>query len=398
MRGEQFSPSIASGIGCHVCAAPKVDMIPGYERFHRVTSDCRPWPSGGRLCVCPACGCVQQMADQVWQSEIEQIYQNYSIYHQADGAEQSVFEPISGQASSRSAYLLERLSSHVQIPATGRLLDIGCGNGALLRAFNRIAPHWSLAGTELNDKYRSVVESIGGVKKLYTCEPDQVPGTFNFISMVHVLEHIPAPKDFLVRLWSKLEDGGILVVQVPDYLQNPFDLLIADHSTHFTAMTIPGLIESAGYNAVTLATNWVPKELTVVARKTKSPSIKWKASLFSGSDAVLGSLQWLQGVVKAARELSMLGHFGLFGTSIAATWLFGALETSVGFFVDEDPNRVGKTYLGRPVYHPSEVPHDSLVFIALPTKLAENIKSRMGQSGFRFNCGLPPSFPIGGGS
>ena len=165
MKEKQDSPLSASGVRCHVCAGSAVDMVPGYEVFRRVTSDCRPWLRGGRLCVCQACGCVQKVTDHVWQSEVERIYEAYSVYHQSDGAEQSVFEEDSGRASSRSARLLERLNSHVQLPETGRLLDIGCGNGALLRAFGRFAPLWSLVGTELNGKYRPIVESFDGVKR-----------------------------------------------------------------------------------------------------------------------------------------------------------------------------------------------------------------------------------------
>ena len=68
-------------IRCHVCASPAIDMVPGYELFRRVTSDCKPWPRGGRLCVCRTCGCVQKVMDPAWQSEVETIYEAYSIYH-----------------------------------------------------------------------------------------------------------------------------------------------------------------------------------------------------------------------------------------------------------------------------------------------------------------------------
>lgn len=370
--------SKVSEVFCHVCASPAVDPIPGYELFRRVTSDCQPWHKGGRLYACRACECVQKMTDQVWRCEVEEIYQAYSIYRQADGAEQAVFDVDSGQPLSRSVRLLECVYSKVQLPETGRLLDLGAGNGALLRSFSRLFPTWSLAATELNDKYRLVIESIVGVEALYTCPLDQIPGTFNLITMIHVLEHITAPGDFLATLWSKLDFRGLLVVQIPNYLQNPFDLLIADHCTHFTVATASALIQSLGFEVISVGSDWVPKELTIVARKTEQKSkIHMHVSTVNPVASAARSLQWLETVVTTARGLATLGNFGLFGTSIAATWLFTELEGMVDFFLDEDPNRLGKTYMGRPVLHPCHAPQGSRVLIALPTEIAESIKTRM---------------------
>jgi 2-polyprenyl-3-methyl-5-hydroxy-6-metoxy-1,4-benzoquinol methylase len=391
MKEQQTSHMSALDIRCHVCGESAVDMVPGYEMFRGVTSDCRLWHKGGRLCVCRVCGCVQKVTDHVWQSEVNKIYQAYSIYHQSGGAEQAVFGVASGRASSRSERLLECLYSHLQLPETGCLLDVGCGNGALIRAFSRFAPLWSLAGTELNDKYRLVVESIDNVRALYTCPPDQVPGTYTLITMIHVLEHVLAPKEFIVRLKDKLEDGGLLVVEVPEFLQNPFDLLIVDHCTHFTVATAAELIQSAGYEVILVTTDWVPKELTIVARKAGYCQMNRADHMSSLSfESAVRCLQWLKSVIVAARQISANGTFGLFGTSIAGTWLFGELEESVSFFVDEDLNRAGKTHMGLPIYHPRDVPRGSHVFIALPTRLAENIQARMAASKYGFNCYLPP--------
>ena len=388
---EQTSHMSALGIRCHVCGAPAVDEVPGYEVFRGVTSDCKPWHREGRLCVCRTCGCVQKATDYVWQSDVEKIYQAYSIYHQSGGAEQTVFEEVSGRASSRSERLLECLYAHLQLPKTGRLLDVGCGNGALLHAFGRFAPLWSLAATELNDKYRSVVESIDRVEAFYTCPPNQVPGTYNLITMIHVLEHILAPREFITGLKDKLKDDGLLIIEAPEFLQNPFDLLIVDHCTHFTVATAAELIQSAGYEVILVTTDWVPKELTIVARNAGGRQMnRTRVVTSSPLETAARCLQWLESVIATARQISARGTFGLFGTSIAATWLFSELGESVSFFVDEDLYRVGKTYMGHPIYHPHDVPGNSHVFIALPTRLAANVQARMAALKYGFNCYLPP--------
>ena len=384
MTTDAPSNTPVSADHCHICNGLDVTIIPGYEMFCRVTSDCKPWPKGGRLLICKTCGCLQKAIDQVWQSEIEGIYNAYSIYHQSSGVEQSVFNQVSGSSASRSARLLEHLGTHLKLAKTGRLLDIGCGNGALLRAFNNIAPEWRLVGTELNEKYRDEIENIRGVESLQACSPESVPGEFDIITMIHVLEHIPEPAVFLEKLSAKLKPDGILMIEVPDYLRNPFDLLIADHSTHFTSETLAGVIFKAGYEVVLATRDWVSKELTLLAKKTDRVRLDSIATHAAGQSQAVVCIDWLNQVVASARQLSAANLFGIFGTSIAATWLYGELSGLPAFFLDEDLSRVGRDYMRLPVYHPKDAPPGSHVFIPVPANHGQTLKARL--EGMMPNC------------
>jgi 2-polyprenyl-3-methyl-5-hydroxy-6-metoxy-1,4-benzoquinol methylase len=375
---------------CHVCAGPGVQLFSKYEQLCRVTSDCKPWPRGGRLGACTFCGTVQKPIDAAWQAEVAQIYREYTIYHQSNGAEQAVFDTASGRSSLRSQRLVEMVSARLQLPTTGRLLDLGCGNGAFLRAFSAAQARWALAGLELDDKYRETVESIPRVEALHAGDPKDVPGKFDFISLIHALEHIPNPRGYLEQTWNKLKVGGLMLVEIPNFLENPFDLLVADHSSHFTPTAVKEVVHSTGFEVLFVATDWVVKEQTVIARKVGEDAVKHNMKGASGAAAAGRAVGWLLSVVEAAQEQAGRGRFGLFGTSITATWLTGELGEAVQFFVDEDPNRVGKTFMERPVYHPSQVPGDSNVFLGLPRQLAESVKQRIGKPGVSYH--LPPPF------
>lgn len=388
---------LVSEVRCHVCAAPSLEEVQGFARLCRVTSDCKPWPSGGRLFICDECRSVQKLIDLEWLTEIERIYKDYTIYFQSEGVEQAVFDGTSGQAALRSVRLLEALAAHVKLPETGRLLDLGCGNGAMLRAFSQFATGWTLAGVEMSEKNRVAVESIERVEAFYTCQPEQVPGTFDLISMIHMLEHIPNPGEYLLKLQDKLNPGGLLLIQLPNYLENPFDLLVADHASHFTAQTAAELIGRCGYEAKAVATDWIPKELTVVARKAerdeRAQAVTNNARLKADSLTMTKeAVRWLEETRKRARLCASKGSFGIFGTSIAAMWLFAEMEDAVSFFVDEDPSRVGRTIMGRKIYHPSEAPTGSHVFIALTTMLAELVLKRVERPDVNFY--LPPALPV----
>jgi len=387
-------------MACHLCGAAGLIEFTNFRGFRRISSDCRPWPAGGRLCACSSCGGVQKLVDDVWKNEVEYLYAGYAIYDQAEGAEQAVFNQSSGEALSRSQRLLTALRNAIALPSEGRMLDVGCGNGAMLRTFSAAAPGWSLAGTELGDKYRRLVESIPGVESLYTCPPAEVPGQFDVITMVHVLEHIPEPATFRVRLLPKLATGGLLVVELPHHVANPFELLIADHCTHFSAATASALLERSGLEVLSVADNWVPKELTLVARRpvsSASPDASPAgppASARDWQDCVGQRIGWLGQISAMAHALASQREIGLFGTSIAGTWLFAELEGAVGFFVDEDPNRAGKRWQGRPVYHPRQIPQGACLMIPLPSVLAESISHRISRPDLEI-C-LPPPMTASG--
>jgi trans-aconitate methyltransferase len=374
---------------CHVCGQVLLKLSPDYPKFKRVTSDCKPWPKGGQLGVCEACRCVQAMTNDAWREEITNIYRAYEIYHHGGGKEQHVFEQSSGAASSRSDRLVSMLATLPVHPLSGRLMDIGCGNGAFLTSFGRAFPNWEMEGLEWDDKYRSPVESIPGVKNLYSGDVSLVPGNFDAISMIHVLEHIESPLSLLQKVKKKLTPGGLLIIQLPYFVENPFELFVADHATHFDRVTVRSLLEQAGFQVSVVETTWVSKELSIVAY-----NLPPKASSESAhaSPQLSSILNWLKSVIDRAQAVaSESKNFGIFGTSIAGTWLFNEIGSSVRFFVDEDTNRIGRHYLGLPVLHPTEVPAESDVYVGLAPMISSSVVRRIQSKGARYH--EVPQFP-----
>jgi SAM-dependent methyltransferase len=373
---------------CSICGRGTLEEVVEYRGLRRVTSDCRPWPAGGRIGVCGACGAVQKPADNEFLTEIDEIYRTYTIYHQAAGAEQAVFEQSSGLPASRSVKLLDTFRRHANLKSTGRMLDVGCGNGATIRAFRQVAPGWTKAGTEFDAKYRAEVESIPNTEPLHVGPVENVPGSFDVITMVHVLEHIVDPIAVLEKLHGKLSPGGLLLIEVPHHPENPFELLIADHRTHFTADSMTRALAAAGFEIVSVAEDWIPKELSIVARPapgrvTPPPAVDAAAA----RARIAASISWLRQTAQELLDLGSTGRIGLFGTSIAGTWLAAEAGGQVAFFVDEDPARTGRMYLGRPVHSPADVLPGSQVFVGLPPAVASGICARLARSGVEF---IPP--------
>jgi len=362
---------------CHLCGG-RLESLLGYPVAGQVTSDCRPWQGKTLLAVCQACGTVQKPLTPEWHREVAEIYAAYAVYAQALGGEQRSFDAGSGANCSRSQTIVRWLQIRADLPDTGTLLDIGCGNGSFLHAFRQAYPHWQMIGAELDDRNRAVVESMPGVIKLHTGSLEQLSERFDLIVMIHALEHIPEPREFLVRLDDLLEPSGSLLIEVPDLETSPFDILIADHCTHFSKKTLRCAVVSAGHRVSSLVDDCVAKELTLLANGTQKECMDTSQPKKHPEDFYYASnhLHWLHLLLEQAMAIE--GNVGIFGTSISATWLASALEGRVNFFVDEDSNRIGNYHLGMPIFSIQQAPPDLPILMPIRRDIAQAIKGRLG--------------------
>ncbi|QGY39373.1 methyltransferase domain-containing protein [Pseudodesulfovibrio cashew] len=359
---------------CIVCRTPSLEFAEAYRTLPRVGSDSRPLPPGGSLGRCPVCGTIQKVMDDAFQAECEMIYSSYVMYGQStQGTEPTVFD---GRPDARSAKLVYALGKSMDLPDSGSLLDVGCGNGNLLRAFRAAHPGWELSGLELDDRHREAVEAVCGGGSLLTGELAGVAGTFDLITAMHVLEHLAEPVEFLGLIKDRLSSEGALVIQLPLWRENPFDLVVADHAVHYDAVSLLHVLDRGGFKPVFLSEEIVPRELTVIARPGKGPWDRGKAA-GPGLDAALGWLAAVRDMAARAMESAGKNRFGIFGTGNAAMWLTGALGEA-GFYVDDDPSRQGTNPMtGRPVYAPEATPEGSTVVICLPPELSAAIYQRV---------------------
>lgn len=66
--------------------------------------------------------------------------------------------------------------------------------------------------------------------------------------------------------------------------------------------------------------------------------------------------------------------FHVFGTASASEWITNYLDQWEGCFVDEDPNRQGKTLLGYRIVSPSSIEEGQFVFVPFAHEQSDHIK------------------------
>ncbi len=103
------------------------------------------------------------------------------------------------------------------------ILDVGCGSGGLLRRMQRYG-FSHLTGI---DPYTSIEADESGFR-IMRAELTALNGSYDFIMMHHVLEHLPDPQLSLEELRARLRPGGRLLVRIPVAASEAWRLYGAD--------------------------------------------------------------------------------------------------------------------------------------------------------------------------
>lgn len=370
---------------CHFCRH-ELPVTGARRSLPRVTSDCRPAARTGALVVCPECCLTQTVVADDWRDAAVQAYRDYAIYEAAGGAEQKVASHAGLQ--SRSNVIVDRLAELQMLPASGRLLDFGCGNGGFLGAFAARFQGWKLDGAETDDRHIETLRAIPSFRRLYGVETDELPDKYDAISLIHVLEHLEDPAAVLATLRSKANPGCLLLVEVPSWRTNPFALMIADHASHFTPTSLHMVVGAGGWSCCVVQDNWVPKELSLTATNDGQSSSHFVPADYAEEKQALElAVDWLDATMdEAERIASSAENFGLFGSAIAATWLYQGMADRVRFFVDEDPQRAGRTHLGLPILTPDQVAADAEVFVGVSPVIGSALMKRLGSGPGRYHA------------
>ena len=137
----------------------------------------------------------------------------------------------------------------------GRVLDIGCGRGFLLRAFQ--ARGWEVAGTEVSEAAAAHAQRklnlpvlVGTLDELPLAE-----SSFDAAVMWHVLEHVERPNDALRTVNRLLRPSGVFLVAVPNLgscearmtRDKWFHLDVPRHLTHFSRRALKQCLEATGF-------------------------------------------------------------------------------------------------------------------------------------------------------
>jgi SAM-dependent methyltransferase len=139
--------------------------------------------------------------------------------------------------------------------AGSKLLDVGCGTGDFLDIARRAG--FQVTGVEFAGPAAEYARDQRGLEvRLGTLgEADLPSGSFDVVTLWHVLEHVPDPVTTLREAHRLLTPGGLLVVQVPNFgsLQAQtfknrwYGLDVPRHLHHFTPGSLGEALRRGGF-------------------------------------------------------------------------------------------------------------------------------------------------------
>ncbi|MBD2769818.1 class I SAM-dependent methyltransferase [Hymenobacter sp. BT664] len=189
---------------CPVCSKPEF-------RNKLVVEDRTVSHESFAIVQCTACS-FQFTNPRPSQTDIGRYYESddyVSHNSRATGLVNQAYKVARFFTMRRKVSLLNRLA-----PRRGQLLDYGCGTGHFLAAAKSAG--WQVTGLEPNVRAREEasqrLKQPIGQQELASLQP----GTFDAITLWHVLEHVHTLNETLAQLKALLKPDGVMLIAVPN--------------------------------------------------------------------------------------------------------------------------------------------------------------------------------------
>jgi SAM-dependent methyltransferase len=132
-----------------------------------------------------------------------------------------------------------------------RLLDIGCAHGFMLDAARQRG--WEVVGIEISPA-ASTARARGFTVYDRPLEQVNLPGgSFDVITAIDVIEHVPDVRRFTLELYRILKPGGVLLIVTPDVgsstakiMKNAWPHYKQEHLGYFTKGSLSMLLRRSG--------------------------------------------------------------------------------------------------------------------------------------------------------
>ena len=202
--------------------------------------------------ACHDCG-FKFTQDYPEESEIGKYYESEVYISHSDtskGFSNKLYRLARNLMSRRKCGIIEEVTEM----NTGHLLDIGSGTGYFADTMLRAG--WKVTGIEINEKARRFSTSQFGLEVIDPADISTLQtGSFDCVTLWHVLEHFHDPFRYSSEILRLLKPGGICVIALPN--SSSYDALhyesfwaaydVPRHLWHFNSSTFSRFAKKAGF-------------------------------------------------------------------------------------------------------------------------------------------------------
>lgn len=331
------------------------------------------------LVICAACGFAFNDFATL-QSDFDNYYVNDSFYLTSGTI--SVGGSIEYEEKRLESFA-HRLAPYIP-SKDSKIIDVGSSRGELLK---RLAYRGftQLYGVDPNPScVQFIKESLGFEAAVGSAQSLPFEGLrVDVLVYSHVIEHVIDLRSLLTVASEKLDDNGIICVEVPDasrYQENsilPFQSLYLEHVNHFSPETLANYFNGAGFEVVhleSISENHSARGVVPCIWGVFRKGIKQKNRNTKGLETALRNyVSWSQEhpIIKKFRMLSIdRTPIYVWGMSYFAMLLLGQTDLrycNLMGFVDKDKNKQLQKVMNMTIQAPSilsSANQDATVLIA----------------------------------
>ncbi|MFA6355260.1 MAG: class I SAM-dependent methyltransferase [Candidatus Paceibacterota bacterium] len=227
-------------------------MLCKHEKFDIILE-----PKDYKLYRCLDCDLIYSQKNEEKILNQTEVYSNY--YKEDTGGRFSfIVEFIVKMFRFMRSYKIYSLNTKAK-----SILDIGSGRGWILYFLKKYFKYDRVVGTQIAiNAYKFSTEKL----KLEIYNKDLLELSFDkkfdIVSILHVLEHVESPEEYIEKIYEILESKGILFIEVPNYnawsrrltLNHWLALDLKHHLFFFTPKSLTDLLEKYNFKVKKLET------------------------------------------------------------------------------------------------------------------------------------------------
>ena len=346
---------------CIIC---KKNLITLKKKFLHISSDIEPLKHNTKYSACLSCLYVKKIINKKYLNNIKLIYSKYRAHAKFKLKDQ---KKISSQKDmDRCELVYQKFIKKFKVKY---LLDFGSGNGAMIYPF--LKSKTKIFANDFANNVDQKIKKNNNFKFLDDKDLKKTKTKFDLITLNHVFEHLINPVETLNQLKEKLHKNGKIFIQIPDYYNNPFDLIIYDHSYHHSILSIKKIANLCKLNVRVINNTHLFGEITVILQKSNLiNSFKIKKL----NNLIYEKFSFLE---KKIKEIKLLNNFSLLGSSISSLWIFYNFKKKVKNIYDEDRNKIGKFFFGKKIKSLSNLKKNDLLVLPFYGKKKIQINKRL---------------------
>lgn len=181
---------------------------------------------------------------------------------------------------------------------TGKMLDLGCGTGSFVNEMKQGG--WEATGLEPDPDARKVAKELYSLDITDTGQLYHLlAGTFDAITLWHVLEHVHDLHGYIEQLKKLLKKNGKLFIAVPNYTSGDAKIYkehwaaydVPRHLYHFSPRSVKILVEKHGLKLEQYKPMWFDSfYVALLSSKYKNGKPNLPAAFWNGLRSNLSAM------------------------------------------------------------------------------------------------------------